>query len=443
MGNSNASEQLASKILKSIFRSGGNKRTQRHSFLFGKPGCNHWEKRLGTEIYYDSDELLEAAFYSREVGASYLKRIPIAVIESKLTNLVSENYGIWGYETFGKMFDSCYLDFISEEAIRAFSDAIEHSNLFKPTNVLVAFPLQVVSVQEEFVSKHFQIVKPHTLADIKYPINVSLFDVKPDKFPPSERHSNKFYELNSWLCVTAPNLEAAKKKKAAILGAMALKYKDGIRYQCNSVDHMGGYCLFSDSMTTSFGNAHTPSVLQKLKVDVNDRFFLSTLNDILSSESVNDFKKIRALEYFYRAWFLDESERFPFLFMCLESLYGDGHNANQSVITGIKSAISDELSEQRLRLLAGLRGSIVHGGAPEIYDSRKYAKYYKKYKVCPSKDLSVLVASCINQTVFNGAIHKQPDEHQAIIDEARASGKITDYIELNIMTGVSINKGCE
>jgi hypothetical protein len=45
--------------------------------MFGTPGCASWDKRLGTELYYDQDTLLEAVFYLRENGASYLKIIPI------------------------------------------------------------------------------------------------------------------------------------------------------------------------------------------------------------------------------------------------------------------------------------------------------------------------------------------------------------------------------
>lgn len=438
MAKESAAKQLATKILQSMYRP--NERGRSHSFMYGKPGGATWDKRLGTELYYNQDSLLDAVLFLRENGASYLKRIPFRTIKSKLTELVSENYGIWGNETFGAQFKVNYFEFVSEESLIQFGQVIECSKLFNPTNSLVVFPIQIVDAAYEFTSEHFSIIKPKSLLAIKEPIDVSRFDVTPEKFPPSERMSNRFYDFKSWLCISAPNIESAQKKKSAIIGALALKYKNNIRYQFNTVRHVGGYCSFGDSMSNAIGEPHTPSVHQNIIISDSDLPFLNKLNELFSSGSKEEFRKIRALEYFYRAWFLDESERFPFLFMCLESLYGDGLNATKSIIDGITVTLDSEVPEIRIRLLAELRGSIVHGGAPEIYDSKKYAKYFKKYKVCPSRDLSILVASCINQTVFKGLIHEQPDKHQAIIDEARAASKIPDFDDYNILNNKSVEK---
>jgi hypothetical protein len=371
----------------------------------------------------------------REHGASYLRRIPIRTIENKLTSLISENYGIWADETFLQYFDSNYFEFISEKAMLEFAAVIEESDLFNPTDILAAFPIQKIKVITDFNSDNFSVIQPKSLANVKQPVDISRFVENTDKFPPPEVIKSRLYEFQSWLCVRAPNLESAKKKRSAILGAMSLKYMSRLRYQFNIVQHVGGYCLFGESLAFSVGEAHTPPVMQDIIVTSKDKPFLSKLNDLFESDSRNDFKKIRALEYFYRAWFLDESERFPFLFMSLESLYGDGQNATQSIVDGLKNAVDVEVSDKRIKLLAGLRGSIVHGGAPEIYDSKKYAEYYKKYKVCPAKDLSILVATCINRRVFDNLITEQPDEHQALIDRAIDAGKISEFFNNDIIDG--------
>ena len=435
MAKNTAEKQLAEKILHSMYHPNG--RGKSHSFMFGKPDCPHWEKRSGTELYYDQDKLLEASFFLRENGASYLKRIPIRIIESKLTNIVSESYGIWSNETYFKKFECSYFEFVSEASVLSFAQTLAHSELFKPDDILVVFPIQIVSVDNEFNSEHFHLIQPKSLLSIKQPVDVSQFDVCPEKFPPSVRLSNRFYDFKSWLCITAPNIESAQKKKAAILGALSLKYKSHLRHQFNMVKLVGGYCSFGKSMSNTIGKPHTPSIHQPLTITDNDFPFLNKLNNLFSSDSREEFRKIRALEYFYRAWFLDESERFPFLFMSLESLYGDGVNASQSIVYGVKESVGTEISEARLKILIGLRASIVHGGAPEIYDSKKYAQYYKKYKVCPSKDLNILVAACINKSVFENKVFAQSDKYQATIDKGRSQGKIPNFHDYNILN----NKG--
>ena len=39
--------------------------------------------------------------------------------------------------------------------------------------------------------------------------------------------------------------------------------------------------------------------------------------------------------YFYRAWPLDEDERFPILFMALDAVFGDQEKVTQSIINGV------------------------------------------------------------------------------------------------------------
>jgi hypothetical protein len=279
-------------------------------------------------------------------------------------------------------------------------------------------------------------VKAKSLFKATSPVELKDFDIIPDIFPPSKKLSNKHYEFQSWLCVISPDLESANKKKFAILGALALKYEDNIRHQFNNKKLVGGYCSYSEDMSLAIGDGHTPSVHQDVVITTKDFVFLDKIKQLFVSKENDDFRKLRALEYFYRAWFLEESERFPFMFMALESLYGDGTQPTSSIIKGVQQAVGYDLCEKRIRLLAELRGSIVHGGAPEIYDSRKYAKYYKRYKTCPSRDLGILVAECIRVTAFDSLVHVQDNEYQEQIDEAIVSGRIPKSIDRSILSGV-------
>ena len=108
-------------------------------------------------------------------------------------------------------------------------------------------------------------------------------------------------------------------------------------------------------------------------------------------------------------------------------------NATQSIIDGVKNVLNIDISESRIRLLIQLRGSVIHGRSPEIYDSRKYAKYYKRYRICPSKDLALLVAACLNSTLFDNRIAKQNSKHRDMLKNARTEGKINSYIDNSIL----------
>ena len=424
---------LATKVLKATFRPGDNGRSRSHAFMYGRKGASSWESCGGTEVHYDERLMLEAAFLAREIGAPYLQKVPVDTILNLCRNLISENYIIWADETFLAEFNTSYFDFISESSLIEFSREIKESEVFKPSQLLFVFPIQTVCIEEEYQGENYRLINPKSLNDIKNPFDIISFGFEANLFPPSKRLSNRFYPFSSWLCVTSPHIKEAHKNKAAILATLSLKYKYGLRYQFNMVRHIGGYCSFGKDMTNVIGDSHTPSVSQDINVTKIDLPALKMLDYLLSSSEKEDKRKIKALEYLYRAWFLDESERFPFLFMCLESLYGDADNATQSIIDGIKSAVTINVPDTRLRLLIKLRGSIVHGRAPEIYDSRKYSQYYKRYNICPSRDLGILVAACINFTVFKCLIMEQQDEHQAIIDKAKAEGKLNDFIDHSIM----------
>lgn len=433
MTKGKAEKALATKILKATFRPNSKGRSRSHAFMYGKKGALDWEKSGCTEVHYDHKLMLESAFFAREIGAPYLQKVPINTIINLCTNLISENYIIWASETFLADFHTSYFEFISETALIEFSQEIRESEIFKSNQILFTFPVQTIRIENEYKGDIFSLLNPESLNSVKKPTDISRYGIEPHLFPPSRQMSNRFYPFNSWLCVTSPHLKEAKKNKAAILGALSLKYKYELRYQFNMVRHVGGYCSFGKDMTNVIGDPHTPSMSQDLIVTKSDLPTLNKLDLLLSTSDIEDKRKIKALEYLYRAWFLDESERYPFLFMCLESLYGDEEQATQSIINGVKSAVEINALDNRLRLLIKLRGSIVHGRAPEIYDSSKYAQYYKRYSICPSRDLGILVAACINSTVFNNSVIEQRDKHQEIIDKAKAEGKMNDFVDYSIL----------
>ncbi len=97
---------------------------------------------------------------------------------------------------------------------------------------------------------------------------------------------------------------------------------------------------------------------------------------------------------------------------------------NQWISEATKDNLADALSNARLRVILQLRGSVVHGRAPDVYDSSKYPKYYKKYKADPISDLELIAAACLRKTVFDDKLLVHVDPNADIIKEAQAAGRL-------------------
>jgi hypothetical protein len=67
----------------------------------------------------------------------------------------------------------------------------------------------------------------------------------------------------------------------------------------------------------------------------------------------------------------------------------------------------------RLRQLLGLRAAVIHGGAPEVYDSRSYAAYFRDHMEDPVHDLEVITARCLSQVIFGEAQRIRPEPNGA------------------------------
>jgi hypothetical protein len=120
-------------------------------------------------------------------------------------------------------------------------------------------------------------------------------------------------------------------------------------------------------------------------------------------------RQVRALEYFYRAWPLDESERFPWLFMALDALFGEKNRHTELMIAGVTKYASSEFNNERLKLLAQLRGSVIHGNAPDVYDAEEYQKYYSTYENDPINDLGQITAICLRSEIFGELLQEHAD----------------------------------
>lgn len=155
-----------------------------------------------------------------------------------------------------------------------------------------------------------------------------------------------------------------------------------------------------------------------------DHAWLNILASKLLANGPAVRRQLRALEYFYRAWELEPSERFPILCVTLDAIFGDANHATQAVIDGVRGLLGPHVLNARLRHLMGLRASVIHGGAPDVYNSKKYGRYYDDYEADPIHDIELVVASCLRLQIFGEALKEHLDPNAKIIAEQQAKGRL-------------------
>jgi hypothetical protein len=62
-----------------------------------------------------------------------------------------------------------------------------------------------------------------------------------------------------------------------------------------------------------------------------------------------------------------------------------------------------------LKLLLKLRASVIHGGAPDVYDSEKYHRYLEIYGDDPILDIELIAARCFRSIIFDNVLGERPD----------------------------------
>jgi hypothetical protein len=297
------------------------------------------------------------------------------------------------------------------------------SAIFHPVNELTLFPLVPVRVDADFVSEPFFLISPNSLTPQLGHPGAERW-IEPERFPPLKKWEGRIETPSAWLGVRSPAVQSSEKMKSAILGALALTPLPGYRHQFSMRSMFGGRCTIGGRTRVSPGDAHTPPMAENIVVTGKDHAWLSLLAAKLSSNEQSIRRQLRALEYFYRAWPMDDSERFPVLCMVLDAVFGDANQAAQAVIDGVRGTVGEHVSEPRLRLLMNIRAAVIHGGAPDVYDSSKYARYYDKYGDDPIFDLGLVVARCLRKRIFGDTLVEHPDPHAGLIADLQAKGRL-------------------
>ena len=391
------------------------------SFIIQKPG-QIGIGGLGTEVFFRSPEILEAAFFLRREGASFLREVSMSFLQSEIKDFVTKNYFRIIDHAFSND-DRTYDKFVTSRQLQNMANALALSRLFTPPASLHLFPLVTVEIREPLKGSVASLWSVDQLAD-EFASESIYSGLDPTFFPPLPDKRPLQHRPLSWLGVRSPAKEAARKARNAVLGAVQLKLSHRYRYLWTGREVFGGWCEINDGRVTySISDKLTPSLSDDVILAEQEKAWFRELDRLLASSQSADIRARKGLEYYYRSWFLTESDRFPVLCMALDALYGDVAAATQSLINGIQDTLLAPADETRLRLMIKLRASVIHGGAPDVYESSKYEKYYRDYGVNPIKDMEVLVAECFRRKVFNGSIEANLDPYADVIKAEQEAGR--------------------
>lgn len=396
------------------------------SFMFGDIGDRLRFPQAGTELHIDHNLLTLAALTLRQNGPSYLRKLPMSDIHSMLISFLTDHYAHLAPESFFPRIEGSYAQDISAVTKAKLADALQKSLIWQPRPFVTIYPLIPVRVDQSFESGAFFFQSPQELTHAHLGVGSSDFPMAGSQFPPVGNWRHRTYPITSWLGIRAPARQAADRQRASILGAFALALPDIRRYTCSGRDMYGGWCTFDDNgVSVSVSEPVTPALADDWTITRAEHSWLSVLVTKLEEPDPQTVRQMRALEYFYRAWFMGPADRFPALYMALESIFGDANHATQAVIDGVRGLLGEQVEEDRLRLLSYMRAAVLHGGAPEVYDSSKYAKYVRRYHDDPVRDLDIIVAECLRKRIFQGALAPMLDPHAEVIARAVREGRMS------------------
>lgn len=373
-------------------------------------------------IFFSRRRIISAAIMLRSLGPPYLRQLPLNYSIKALRSFLRERiHLICDGNPFGNE-GAPFLDRMKHEDVGLLVDEFMKCDILHPDNQAIIFPLVTVRVADDLRGSVFTFSSNPRLQDQPQFAGLPSGYINGDQYPPFASWNRQTESPASWLLVNAPSVEVAKKYRASILGAVALTVMHQYRYQFTERKVFGGIASFGSRWTVSGSSPHTPALGALIDLTSEDKDWLDILDLAIVSTDESNIKSVKALQYFYRSWFLFDSERFVIDCITLDSLFGDAKGATEAVARGVEDLFGGRIDRARVLLLMRLRSSVIHGGAPDVFDSEKYGKYYRKYGEDPISDMSSLVAECLRRKIFSGTLREQSDPYARTIADAVAAG---------------------
>lgn len=396
------------------------------AFILGRRDGQPTLGGISLTLFFRRKKLMPAVMKLRSLGPPHLRYLPLGHSFEKLRSFLTDRYHLVAGNNIFSRAETSLLERLSKEQVDLLVDQFAKSDILSPPQETCLFPLVTIQMRDVFEGAVFSLSTASGLAEQKSLTNLPRGYVNGQQFPPFSDWKHKTQSPTSWLLVTAPSPEVAKKYRASILGAISLAVMHRYRHQFTGRKVFGGVVSVRDGWSFSDSSPHTPALGEDLVLGSEDGSWLDVIDRALASSSEADIKKLKSLQYFYRAWFLPDSERFPIDCITIDSMFGDANGATEAVARGVDDLFGGKLDRARVLLLMRLRNSVIHGGAPDVYDSSKYARYYRDYGDDPIADMSSLVAECLRRKVFDGQLREQPDPYAEVIRQAIAAGRLPE-----------------
>ena len=258
------------------------------------------------------------------------------------------------------------------------------------------FPLNCLS-GEDFTGKNFVL---RNTPDIKAHRPKALEEML---------KSPDYANADSWLGMTARNLDLAERKKRIVLGGICARLDHQSRYLFTMGKPLERVLSRTDAAITSFpSTAHFPYLAYPLILSTQDEGWLSELDRIVDGTSKEDIKSARCLRFLYSAWFAKESERFALLCMSIDALIPANLISMRAKSSWAHEVMGGRVDEWAVEaLLKSLRSDIMHGDAPSLVEAKKYRQFVSLYHKEPLDALDALAAEIVRCRVFGQKISER------------------------------------
>ncbi|KGD87662.1 hypothetical protein JL39_25830 [Rhizobium sp. YS-1r] len=373
----------------------------------------HSEHNYTVRLFLKPSALTAPAIMLKGRGPSYLAAHSLNDIAEMLRKFLYRRYPIIWRETKAEDFDGSLYELVSADCRSALVAALENSAIFRPRIDYTAFPITPLAVKADFDCENFSLIDVHSLTE-------GSADWLNEKYLGTK-------EVGGWVVVKAASVEAAKRDRRVVLGALALAMDQQHRHGFTLREVVTGYLRFPapQSISTSTSGPHTPPIGSSITIENADHNWLGKLPAILARSSPLTKRHGKALEYYYRAWFMDESDRCFLLFMALNAIFGqNGPSFAVGMKSGIAETLNENIEEKRLDALLRIRNTMLHGGAPDLFASSNYLEYAQKYSSDPSTDVQLLVAKCLRRHIFGDEFRCQDNPDTEALEFARVQGLI-------------------